>query len=154
RQHELLGNWHVITISALDHPNIAAQLRGLPKPFPKAIDLSWVEDKIRCWCTPIPASEAKATDFCWPPLDFCKERGVEPRWYRPGPLFEGRVLGRWPSQGTGGVWSDADWMVAESLVAAPAHAAMVEIGCDVARFGDDYTAFHVRRGPVSLHHES
>jgi hypothetical protein len=30
----------------------------------------------------------------------------------------------------------------------------VEIGCDVARFGDDFTVIHVRRGPVSLHHES
>src|SRR5262249_48804144 len=29
-----------------------------------------------------------------------------------------------------------------------------EIGCDVARQGDDWTTFHVRRGPVSLIHES
>ena len=29
-----------------------------------------------------------------------------------------------------------------------------EIGCDVARQGDDWTAFHVRRGPVSLAHET
>jgi hypothetical protein len=28
------------------------------------------------------------------------------------------------------------------------------MGCDVARFGDDFTAIHVRRGSVSLHHES
>lgn len=30
----------------------------------------------------------------------------------------------------------------------------VEIGCDVARFGDDNTEIHVRRGPCSMHHES
>ena len=30
----------------------------------------------------------------------------------------------------------------------------IEIGCDVARFGDDFTSMHVRRGPVSLHHET
>src|SRR5262245_11195486 len=154
RQQELTGDWHVITISALDHPNIYAQLRGLPKPFPKAIDLSWVEDKIARWCSPILTSEAKATDLCWPPPDVCHERGVEPKWYRPGPLFEGKVLGRWPSQGTYGVWSDGDWLAAESQVLAPAHGDIVEIGCDPARFGDDYTATHVRRGPVSLHHES
>jgi hypothetical protein len=29
-----------------------------------------------------------------------------------------------------------------------------EIGCDVARQGDDWTAFHVRRGPVSILHDS
>ena len=31
---------------------------------------------------------------------------------------------------------------------------MHEIGCDVARQGDDWTAFYVRRGPVSIAHES
>jgi hypothetical protein len=154
RQQELTGRWHVITISALDHPNIQAQLRGLPKPFPKAIDLSWVEDKIQRWCTPLPAAEARATDFCWPPLAVCHEQSVEPQWYRPGPLFEGKVLGRWPSQGTYGVWSDADWLAAEAAVLTWPRACVPEIGCDPARFGDDYTAIHVRRGPVSLHHES
>jgi hypothetical protein len=31
---------------------------------------------------------------------------------------------------------------------------LLQIGCDVARFGDDNTAIHVRRGGISLHHES
>jgi len=154
RQYELLGNWHVITISALDHPNVAAQLRGLPKPFPKAIDLSWVQERIEQWCTPCEEGEAKLTDLQWPPLDFCAERGVEPKWYRPGPLFEGKVLGRWPSQGTYGVWSDADWMTAEALEPKIERGTLVEIGCDPARFGDDYTTFHVRQGAVSLYHQS
>jgi hypothetical protein len=29
-----------------------------------------------------------------------------------------------------------------------------EIGCDVARFGDDNTSLFVRRGPCGLHHET
>jgi hypothetical protein len=31
---ELSGGWHVISLSLLEHPNIAAELAGLPPPFP------------------------------------------------------------------------------------------------------------------------
>jgi hypothetical protein len=155
RLHQLGSDrWHTIVISALDHPNIKAQLRGLPKPFPKAIDLSWVEDKIARWCTPIAAAEARPSDFCWPPLDVCAERGIEPQWYRPGPLFEGRVLGRWPASGVGGVWSDALWLAIETAVVCIPPEAMVQIGCDPTRQGDNLTAIAARRGPAALHLEA
>jgi hypothetical protein len=142
--------WHSITISALDHPNIRAQLLGLPKPFPKAIDLSWVEDKIERWCTPTAAAEARTTDFCWPPLGIAQARGIEPQWYRPGALFEGKVLGRWPSQATAAVWSDADWLVAESAILTWPRNCVPEVGCDPARQGNNETAIVARRGPVAL----
>lgn len=156
-QQELTGDWNVITISALDHPNLHAELRGLPKPFPKAVSLSFVEERIRKWCHQINKSDKKASDFQWPPKDFCKERGITPRWFRPGPLFEGRVLGRWPSQSVDAVWSEAMWLSAlernddlwkESEKYPP------ELGCDRARYGDDSTSIHVRRGAVSLAHET
>lgn len=156
-QQELAGGWHVITISALDHPNLAAGLRGEPKPFPKAIDVSWIEERIARWSTPLGAATNRSTDFCWPPMDFCLERGTEPQWYRPGPEFESRVLGRWPTQATGAVWSQAAWEAAinpDPQLAVESEHEPVEIGCDVARFGDDFTSIHVRRGSVSLHHES
>ena len=156
-QQELSGGWHVITISALDHPNLLAELRGEPKPFRKAISLSWVEKRLKKWCTAVKSSEKKETDICWPPLDFCLERGIEPQWYRPGPLFESRVLGRWPSQSGDAVWSEALWLAAITrkldLQAAALHQPP-EIGCDVARKGHDLTVIHVRRGGVSFHHES
>lgn len=152
RQRELQGGWHVITISALDHPNIAAQLRGLPKPYPKAVDLRWLEDKLLKWCSPIPASEHRPTDIVWPPLDFCRERGISPRHYRPGPLFEGKVLGRWPSLAVDSVWSDFAWEAAVNAVLDPARGRL-QVGVDVARFGDDDTCIHVRKGGVSLYHE-
>lgn len=147
--YELSGDAHVIVISALDHPNIAAQLRGKPKPYPKAIDLAWVDARVRgerAWCTPLSADDATAEDIEWPPGSGA--------WYRPGPLFEGRVLGRWPSQGINSVWSEAAYLAAiESDLVEPDNSPC-EIGCDVARYGDDDTAMHVRRGSVSLHHES
>jgi len=156
-QEELSGDWNVINISALEHPNLAAELRGLSKPFPKAISLSWVEERVRKWCTLIQESEKKASDFCWPPLDYCLEKGIGPKWYRPGPLFEGKVLGRWPSQSTDSVWSEAMWLSAieeKPDLQRKSEAVLPEIGCDVARFGDDNTTIHVRRSCVSIHHES
>ena len=147
--YELSGDAEVIVISALDHPNIAAQLVGQPKPFPKAIDLEWVEERIkgdRPWCTPIQAQDATANDIEWPP--------GSGDWYRPGPLFESRVLGRWPSQAVGSVWSETAFRQAESANLAEPLDTPCELGCDVARFGDDNTEIHVRRGPVSLHHEA
>lgn len=156
-QQEMMGGWHVITISALDHPNVAAELRHLPRPFPKALSLQWVEEQMQKHCREVPAKEKRPGDFPWPPLEFCEERGIEPKWYRPDSDFEGRVLGRWPSQASDSIWSEALWdsvttkrpeLWAESKKHPP------ELGCDRARFGDDTTSMHGRRGPVSLLHES
>lgn len=143
---EMTGNWHVITMSALDHPNIAAELAGKPAPYPSAMRLGRLDELLREWCTPITPGERKATDVEWPP--------ASGEWFRPGPIAESRLLGRWPSQGTYGVWSDGDWQAAVATVLDLPPRMLPEIGCDVARFGDDWTAIHVRRGPVSLHHES
>ena len=141
---EMSGGWHVIRISVLDHPNIAAELAGLPAPYPSAIRLARLETLLAKWCRPV-SGPPKASDIEWPP-----QSG---QWLRPGPIAEARLLGRWPSQATNTVWSDAAFSAAEARVLAEGDNP-VEIGCDVARFGDDFTAIHVRRGPVSLHHES
>jgi hypothetical protein len=76
------------------------------------------------------------------------------RIYRAGPELESRALGQWPSQSTYGVWSESAWKLC--LVERPLRPPpdkWPEIGCDVARFGDDFTAIHVRWGGTSLHHE-
>jgi predicted Zn-ribbon and HTH transcriptional regulator len=184
-QYLLEGGWEVITVSALEHPNLLAELMGWPKPFPKAISLEAVQEHLAKWCTRVEAGDTRVGDFCWPyelvdcglrearirgdreRIEFLEaqrialaehweSRGGLVSWHRPGPLFESRVLGRWPSQSIDSVWSQAAWEAAitphpelqEEELRSP-----IEIGCDVAWQGDDYTAFHVRRGPVSLHHE-
>lgn len=144
-QEELSGNWRTISLSVLEHPNIAAELAGLPPPFPAAIRLARVETLLKKWCRPV-EGKPRATDIEWPP--------GSGQYLRPGPIAEARLLGRWPSQATNNVWSDASWQAAELLLLEEPKDEMCEIGCDVARFGDDFTAIHVRRGPVSLHHES
>lgn len=139
---ELSERWTVIDIPVTDHPNIRAELEGRPPPYPSAVSLGWLEDHVKEWCDPIRAEDAKATDLEW--------RG---RWYRPGPLAEARILARWPTAAAG-VWSDSLWSAAEQATLPIPVDQLPQIGCDVARFGSDLTAVHVRCGPVSLHHES
>lgn len=141
---EQTGKWHVITVSALDHPNVAAELAGTPAPYPAAVRLRWVQDRLAEWCEPIAQEDATAADVEFPP--------GSGRWHRPGPLFESRALGRWPSLGANAVWSEAFWN--GCLIAQPVPDEPLVIGCDVARFGDDYTSILARRGGCVLWHET
>lgn len=149
-EEDVQGRFHVITVSALDHPNIAADLRGEPPPFPPAIRLAWLEEQIRRNCTPMEPAERTAADIEFPP--------GSGNIYRPGPVFESRVLGRWPTAGSNSVWSEAAWeRCIHREVAREEHDdadAATVIGCDVARYGDDYTSMVVRRGNTVLHHET
>lgn len=141
-EEELAGKWHVINVSALEHPNIAAALAAQPVPYPSAVSLEWVRERVQEWCTPIPQSDARSAD-----IEF------DGKWYRPGALFESRVLGRWPTAGSTSVWSDAIWQATQVARTIPDGSQLV-IGCDVARFGDDFTSILVRRGGAALHHET
>lgn len=134
------GAWHVRTLSALDHPNIAAELEGQAPPFPAAVRLDWVRSRIDRWCESVSEAEACATDF-----------EFDGRWYRPGPLFESRVMGRWPSQAVNAVWSESLW---DACFTALPPIGDVALGCDVARFGDDYTSIVVRQGSSLIHWET
>jgi hypothetical protein len=143
-RREQLGGWQVIHIDVLEHPNITAELQGLAPPYPSAVRLAWLRERLREWCQPV-IGEPLSSDVEWPP--------GSGKWLRPGPLAEARLLGRWPSV-TAGVWSDRLWSTAESLILQLPGEGIPEMGCDVARFGDDSTAFHVRWGDVSLFHEA
>lgn len=143
-QEAMSGGWRVIQMSALDHPNLAAELAGDEPPFPAAVRLAQVDEQLRDWCEPV-TGDVLATDVEWPPHSG--------RYLRPGPIAEARVLGRWPSAGTYGVWSDSLWHAAASAAPEVPGGAVPELGCDVARYGDDATAIHAQAGGVSLLHE-
>jgi hypothetical protein len=138
-------SWTIIQMSCLDHPNIAAEIRGESPPFPNAVTYAQLDEGLRELCQPVLPGDQVVTDVEWPP--------GSGRYLRPGPEAEARWLGRWPSEGIKSVWSDALWQSALRELPEPIDV-IPEIGCDVARQGDDWTAFHVRRGPVSIIHES
>lgn len=140
------SRWRLFRLSALDHPNIKAQLAGLPPIIPNAVTLPQLEAWISDWTRLITPAEAQVTDFQWPP--------GSGHWRRPGPIGCSRILGCRPTLGTDSVWSADLFEACERAAIDIQISKLPEIGCDVARFGDDDTAIHVRWGSVSLHHES
>lgn len=150
--------WTLLSFSALQHPNIAVGLQNrlriaadeppLPLPYPNAVTVDQVDSWLGEWFEPVSESERdELNDVEYP--------AGSGQWWRPGPDGEARVLGRTPSAGTYGVWSENLWKLAterkEPLVGSLAD--FPEIGCDVARFGDDRTEIHTRHGPSSVSHE-
>lgn len=140
--------WNQMRLSALDHPNVLADLRGEPRPVPGAVNLAMVNENLADWAEPIHHLEdVTRTDIEWPP--------GSGRHYRPGPLFQARVMGLWPDAGNG-VWSPALWEACFPLVepAIPL-TTLPEIGVDCSMGkGEDYFALHCRWGAVSLYHET
>jgi hypothetical protein len=143
--------WKLFSLSCLNHPNILAELEGKEPPIPNAVSLAQIKAKLAEECQFLGNSPRKSTDF-----EFPKQSG---KWYRPGPLFEAGVLGRRPTQGTNAVWTEEAFRLAcipsdadpENLIRQGIYP---EIGCDVAVFGDDWTAIHQRCGNVSIAHDS
>lgn len=133
---------HVVTMSTLDHPNVEAELAGLPPPYPSAVRLGRLREMLNAWATRLPAREVHDVG------DVC----LGGDWYKPGPIAESRLLGRWPTQAINSVWSEAVFDLAERTLLPDT--GPLQIGCDVARYGDDYTVIHARKGGVSLSHEA
>lgn len=159
--------WTVVRMSALDHPNIEAELKGEEPPVPDAMGLETFDRLFRKWSQIVGAHDVNdkqlrlATDVVWPPewaKDFCAKTKRQPRLWRPGPIAEARLLGRFPRQGINSVYSDGDWSAAVRegypLLPIPLPLVVPQIGCDVGRFGDDFTETHVRIGPKSVRHEA
>lgn len=127
-------DWNVIHISCLEHPNIAAELAGLPAPFPKAVSLTWVAEMIDKHARAIEPAEKTADCFEFPP--------GSGEWYEPDDIFRSRVLGLFPKQAFQSVWSEA-WLEYARSHPRPTPAGRApEIGADVARYGDDLTVLY------------
>jgi hypothetical protein len=141
-QAEEWGGWHVVHLSALEHPNIIAELQGKPPPIPAAIRLSTLVRRLTAECSPV-APDADPD----PAVDF----EFQGQWYTPKTVeFESQILGRWPTSPTSSLFSPAqvDACFGRAYELNPRW--QVTIGCDVARFGDDLTAIAVRCGPCLL----
>ena len=141
--------WKLYRLSALDHPNITAELEHRPPPIPAAVSLQQVDQWLMDWADRVPDGDHRPGDLQWPP-----HSGL---YYRPGPVFMGRVLGQRPTEGVNTVWGMTAWEEACRAKFTPRYAWEnywgIQIGCDVAVYGDDSSVIHVRTGGLSLHHE-
>lgn len=143
RNKEESGEYKVFTLNQEDHPNIEAGRRGLPPPYPSAITLEVFERQMMERSDPV-HDEPRPTDTLvgWRyGLDGSKVGG---EWRRGGFEAECRNLGRWPSTAVSSVWSPQLWDIAAN--ANLPNGGDIQIGIDVARKGDCFTVFAIRRG--------
>lgn len=145
---ERSGRWKIITMSVLNHPNIKCGELGLPPLIPNAVTLDKAIGRIEEYRSVLITDPNEP----WESNDI----KIAGRRYRLSPVAEARILGRRPSRSTDAVYATSDIELLRTR-AKPTELKShwpVRIGCDVARFGDDFTVFHVRQGPCSIHHES
>lgn len=145
---EMSGAWHLITISAFEHPNVIWAMENFGDErvlIPGCITLPVLREKVREESTLIKPEEAKALDVM-----LLNEKG-DPEWRRPSPVCEARYLGRWPSQSFNSIWSDSIVDYISNLIIPPDYENnLIEVGIDVARFGSDSTAIIARCGPTVI----
>jgi hypothetical protein len=146
------GLYNVLTISALDHPNIHAELQAQPQPFPGAVNLLWLREMLQKECELADNPEGESFPFySLDTLDLALSGVPVPDdavrvYYRPTASFQGRVLGQFPTQADEQV-IPRGWL---DLLPELAPEKTPEIGCDVARYGSDRTTIATRCGPKVL----
>jgi hypothetical protein len=145
--------YNTLSISALNHPNIIAELRGERPPFPDAVRLLWLYEMLEKECELVDkASEDSFPFVSLPEIKNALEgttANLEEKWeYMPTAYFQGRVLGEFPTQADQQVIPKA-WLKHQPVL-EPGPKDMPELGSDVARFGDDRTTIFVRRGPCLM----
>lgn len=139
--------WRRFSLDCLEHPNVKGRGPNDPPIIPNAVSWHQVNEWVHAWCDPVPPSEAnKAQDLEWP--------AGSGKYWRQGPVFLARCRGRWPTGQAFAVWTDSLWAQCTHTILPPPSSAIPEIGCDVARFGDDFTAIHVRWGHTSVYHDA
>ena len=135
---ERSGKAHLVVLNALKHENIIQELQGKAAPFPNAIRLANLRKLIDEWCE---ISKDPSTE------DF----EFDGKMYHPSPVAECRILGRYPTEGANSIWTDA--LFTKCCELDVGDEGTVQIGNDVACFGDDDSAFAVRRGGNLIHLE-
>jgi hypothetical protein len=145
-QYEQSGRWNVVEISAFDHENIINELKHEPPLIPTAIRLEHVRLNMDEWGEYV--TDHYTSEYAYMDVEF------EDKWWRPGPLGDSRILGRWASLSAYSIFSESDFRTALNSTTTWTDTDLYQIGVDIARFGSDKTAIHVRRGNVSTLHES
>jgi phage terminase large subunit len=122
---EAKGDWHLITVSAFEHPNVV-EGRDI---IPGAVTREWIDDRLNSWSYEIeqPKEITDPTALYIPWKD---------KWYRKTSIVASRICGEWPEDGGEG------FIMAELVTASykAEHTPGIKaIGVDVARSGEDST---------------
>lgn len=156
-------NWHRIRISCLDHPNVKERKEMIPG----AVSFTWVMEMIRDHCTLAKDESESGEESSEIGSDEKREmesdrengEGIDKAlshppspnafifnkvWYIPNSIFESRVLGRAPAEGSDQLISLA-WVETAKLWEFPAEGDLV-IGLDPARYGGDAATMVARCG--------
>lgn len=147
-------NVETFSFSALDHPNITAELNCEPIPFAGAVSLQWLYEQIDVECEEVDTETANCFEFYG--LEEIKKalEGIPVSassrrcFYKPTAFFQGRVLGEFPTEASNKV-IPSGWLNDLPRIKELGYHPL-EIGCDVARFGDDRTTIAARQGSVLL----
>jgi hypothetical protein len=132
--------FNTMSISALNHPNITAELVCSPPPFPGAVRLQWLYEMLEKECDQISELTEDAFEFV-AIAEIKKALSDQPAdlsvksIYMPTAYFQGRVLGEFPTQADQQVIPKS-WLKFQRTIEI---SGIPELGCDVARFGDDRT---------------
>ena len=156
------GTYSVIHLDGFDHPNVKFRAYSIPA----AVDFQFVDDMVR-ECSdrgPYPDSrpDTDYDDFVYalPPVRGAAEFGPredghrghpkgELRVFRPTPLFQAKVRGKWPTTATTGLFTPGDWDAAVTRWndgGDPEEDPPDSVGIDPARQGADDTCAAPRWG--------
>lgn len=147
-------SYEVFSYSALDHPNIEAELHCQPPIYDAAVRLQWLHEMLSVECEVVDTPDADSFEYYTLTVinDALNGRPVsedsEKCFYKPFAFFQGRVLGEFPTEASDKVVPPG-WL--KALTPKDLHKDHpVQIGCDPARFGDDRTTIFCRVGACAL----
>ena len=148
---EKRAEWHVVTMSAYDHPNIWTGVERLQEgklstqdlPYPGAVNLKWFEEHLKLWSDRIDEREYDPSKDVILPSSVLHD---ELEYYRPGPIASARLLGKWAETSLNSVFSEYEITAATTNIVAKEDDDLLTIGVDVARYGSDFSSFCVRHG--------
>ncbi len=127
---EQSGEWEVITISALEHPNITKNKNLIPG----AVTVRSTEERLALWSEPTEPNSPDAFEF-------------KGKWWRKTHEVCRRILGEWHSGLTDGLFSQD--LIASSLIIQPQRGITV-MGVDVGGGGRDETIIARFDGNIQL----
>jgi hypothetical protein len=137
------GQFKLMSYSALEHPNVVAELDGKKPPLPGAVGVRFVTEMIYASDSLIYETEDECGEapntFYWPPLK---------KWIVGKGELIAAVLGKWAGTSEFGIWSQDVWE--RALKHKEELSGGLVVGVDPAGPGKDKTSIFIRRGDSAL----